>query len=135
MNKTTIITIIFSILLFVSYTYAEEHTIQLICKYTHTINEDGSKCRKSGEDLVTINYSDYGLAVIKKQGLEAMFIGTITDEEIHGKTKYKIQGTTIQQTILIYRSTGDFEITFKNIGSERGLTHYGTCKPLAEEKF
>lgn len=135
MRKISTIATIFFVLLFVFETYAEANTIRLICQYSHTIEADGKSSGTSGEDLVTVNYSDTGEAIIKKQGLGARFIGTITDEEIKGKTAYKISGTTIQQTIVINRYTGAFEITFEIVGSERGLIHYGTCEPVAKKKF
>ena len=135
MKKTSIIITIFLTLLFVFETYAEENTIRLICKYSHTIEADGSSSGTSGEDLVTVSYSDNGAAIIRKQGLGAEFKGTISDEEIQGKTEYKISGSTIQQTIVINRYTGAFEITFKIIGSEGGLIHCGTCEPVAKKKF
>jgi hypothetical protein len=135
MKKTSIIAAIFLTLLFVFETYAEENTIRLICKYSHTIEADGRSSRTSGEDLVTVTYSDNGDAIIIKQGLEAEFNGTISDEEIQGKTEYKISGSTIQQAIVINRYTGAFEITFKIIGSEGGLIHCGTCEPVAKMKF
>ena len=135
MKKTIILTSIFLTLLLVFETYAEENTIRLICKYSHTIEADGSISRTSGEDLVTVNYSDSGAAIIKKQGLGAEFKGTISNEEIEGKTEYEISGSIIQQTIVINRYTGAFEITFKIIGSEGGLIHCGTCEPVAKKKF
>lgn len=135
MKKTSIIAAIFLTLPFVFETYAEENTIQLICKYSHTIEVDGRSSGTSGEDLVTVNYSDNGEAIIRKQGLGAEFSGTISDEQIQGKTEYRISGSTIQQTIVINRYTGAFEITFKIIGSEGGLIHCGTCELVAKRKF
>lgn len=135
MKKTSIITAIFITLLFVFETYAGENTIRLICKYSHTIKADGRSSGTSGEDLVTVNYSDNGEAIIRKQGLGAEFNGTISDEVIQGKTEYKMSESTIQQTIVINRYTGAFEITFKIIGSEGGLIHCGTCESVAKKKF
>lgn len=135
MKKTSIITAIFITLLFVFETYAGENTIRLICKYSHTIKADGRSSGTSGEDLVTVNYSDNGEAIIRKQGLGAEFNGTISDEVIQGKTEYKMSESTIQQTIVINRYTGAFEITFKIIGSEGGLIHCGICESVAKKKF
>jgi hypothetical protein len=73
--------------------YAAESTIRLICKYSHTINDEGKSSGTSGEDLITIHYSENGVAVIKKQGqgLGAEFIGTITEEQIYGEKNIKLQ--------------------------------------------
>ena len=135
MKKTRIISVILLTLFFVLEAHAERNTIRLICKYSHTINTEGKSSGTSGEDLITVNYSDNGDAIIKKQGLGAEFTGTITDEEVYGKTEYKISGSTIQQTLMINRYTGAFEITFEIIGSKGGLIHYGICELVTKQKF
>jgi len=135
MKKPSIIAAVFFTLIFGFQTYAEENTIRLICKYSHTIEADGTSSRTTGEDLVTVNYSDNGVAIIKKQGLGAEFIGTISDEKIQGETEYEISGSKIQQTIVINRYTGTFEITFHIIGAKGGLIHCGICEPVAKKKF
>lgn len=135
MKITSIITIILLTLFFVLKAHAEQNTIRLICKYSHTINAEGEISGTSGEELITVNYSDNGDAIIKKQGLGAEFIGTISDEEIYGKTEYGISGRTFQRTLRINRFTGALEITFEIIGSKGGLIHYGICEPVTKKKF
>lgn len=56
MQKIITIAAIFFTLLFVFEVYANEDTIRLICKYSHTIEADGISSSTSGEDLVTVNY-------------------------------------------------------------------------------
>ena len=135
MKITPIIISVFLTLFFVYEGHAEPNTIRLICKYSHTIDADGSSSRTSGEDLVTVNYTDNGDATIKKQGLGAEFVGKISDEEIYGETTYEISELTFHQTLRINRYTGAFEITFKTIGSEDGLIHCGICEPITKKKF
>jgi hypothetical protein len=134
-KKFTIIAIFLS-LFFVIESYADQNTLRLICKYSHTVDADGKSTPSSGEDLITVNYSDNGEAIIIKQGLGAEFKGTISDEKIYGKTEYKMSELKIQQTILINRYTGACEITFEVVGSSQsGLIHYGTCEPVSKKKF
>jgi len=132
--KPSIITVIFT-LFFVLEVHAEQNTIRLICNYSYTIDAEGKSSKTSGEDLITVKYSDNGEAIIKKQGLGAVFIGTVSDEEIYGKTEYEISGFAIQQTLMINRYTGAFEITFKKVGSEGGLIHCGICELVTKKKF
>lgn len=135
MIKKLIIIAISLSLFFVTESYAEQNTIRLICKYSHTVDGDGKSSPTSGEDLITVNYSNNGEAIIIKQGLGAEFKGSISDEEIRGQTEYKLSNSTIQQTLLINRYTGACEITFKIVGSESGLVHYGTCQTVTKKKF
>lgn len=115
--------------------WADDAVIRLVCRYSYTIDEKGVKSGTTGEDLVTVKYSQNGKATIKKQGLEAEFYGTIFDEEIVGETNYKIQGTTYHQELRINRYTGEFEITFGVLGKKGGLIHYGKCSPTTEKLF
>jgi S1-C subfamily serine protease len=110
-------------------------TFLLICKYSHTIEADGRISKSSGENLVTVNYTDDGDATIKKQDLGAEFLGKISDEEIYGETTYKISELTLYQTLRINRYTGAFEVTYKTMGSEGGLIHCGICEPITKKKF
>ena len=136
MKMTPIIISVFLTLFFSYEGHAESNTIRLICKYSHTFDADWTSSRTSGEDLVTVNYTDNGEATIKRQGLGAEFVGKISDEEIYGETAYKIQGLTFHETLRINRYTGAFEITFKIIGgSKGGLIHSGTCEPISVKKF
>jgi hypothetical protein len=114
---------------------AAENTIRLICKYSHTIDDQGKSSGTSGEDLITVKYSSNGKAVIKKQDLGAEFTGTVNEEQISGETRYKMQDSVFHQTLLINRYTGTFEITFGIEGKNGGLIHYGKCKPATEILF
>ena len=111
---------------------SKKNKIRLSCKYSHTIDEKGDK-DTSGEDLITVIYTDDGEAVIKKEGLGALFEGTITDDEIKGTTEYKIQKVECEETIVINRYTGSFNINMK-IG-DSGMVHFGTCEAVTEQKF
>jgi hypothetical protein len=136
--KPIIATITFLSIFLAFETYAEEKTIRLVCKYSHTIDgDDGKKHESSGESLVTVSYLESGKATIKKQGLGAKFSGTISSEEIRGETEYELTGPTsrFRETILINRYTGAFEFTFKTVGSKRILIHCGFCEPIAERRF
>ena len=112
----------------------EINTIRLICKYSHTIDENGKSSRTSGEDLVTVHFTDSGDAYIKVGVLGAVFIGTISDEEIYGETTYSIKAQTYYQTLTINRYTGAFQNTFR-VNESGGLIHYGNCKSVTEKKF
>ena len=114
---------------------ADENTIRLICKYSHTIDDQGKSSDTSGEDLITVKYSSDGKAIIKKQDLGAEFTGTVNEEQISGETRYKIQDSIFHQTLLINRYTGAFEITFGVEGKKAGLIHYGNCKPALKKLF
>jgi|LGVF01.1.fsa_nt_gb hypothetical protein len=136
MKKASIIIPIFLTMFFVLKAHAEQNTIRLICKHSHTIDAtNGKSSGTTGEDLVTVKYLDNGDAIIRKEGLGAVFIGTISDEKIYGETEYEISGSKIQQTIMINRYTGAFEITFKITGSDGGLIHCGTCEQVVKKKF
>lgn len=135
MKKASIIMVILLTIFFVLEAHAERITIRLICKYSHTIDEEGKSSGTSGEDLVTINYSNNGDAIIKKQGTGALFTGMISDEEIQGKTEFDILDSKIQETIVINRYTGAFVMTFKVIGPTGGIVHFGSCEPIKKKKF
>ena len=138
MKKASVIIPIVLAMLFGLEAHGEQGTIQtirLICKYSQTIDgTNGKSSGTSGEELVTVAYSDDGTAAIKKEGVGALFIGTISDEKIYGETEYEISGSKFQQTIMINRYTGAFEITFIT-GSGGGLIHYGTCEKTVKKKF
>ncbi len=135
-NRILILTILLACLL-PRESYAEQNTIHLICKYSHTYDgHDDKTTPTSGEDLFTVTYLDSGEATIKKEGLGAPFKGVVSDEEIYGHTEYKIQNLTIQQTLLINRYLGKIEITFNTIGSKNsGLIHFGSCQLIKDRKF
>lgn len=114
---------------------ANETVIRLICKYSYTIDDKGIKSGTTGEDLITVKYSEDGQATIKKQGLGAEFYGKMSDEQIVGETTYKIQELTFHQELRINRYTGALEITFGVPGKGAGLIHYGKCTPATEKLF
>jgi hypothetical protein len=134
--KVALSIVIIAIILVVPFELAAaQKTIRLICKYTHTIDDQGKTTGTSGEDLVTVDYSENGSAIIKKQGLGAEFSGTVNEEEIRGETRYKIQSLVFHQTLTINRYTGAFEITFGVEGEKAGLIQYGKCKPETQRLF
>jgi hypothetical protein len=136
MRNTTIIMVIILTIFFVFEAHAEQNAIRLICKYSHTIDAAGKSSRTTGEELITVRFSDNGNARIKKQRLGAEFIGKISDKEIYGETEYSFSGSglTYRETLRINRYTGAFENTF-NINKSKGLIHYGNCKPVTQKKF
>lgn len=113
---------------------AAQKTIRLICEYTHSI-DGGKSIDISGEDLITINYSEGGRAVIEKTGFGGEFVGTLSEEQIYGVSKFKMKDLTARQTLTINRFTGAFEITFFIEGSKGSLVQYGKCKPATEKLF
>lgn len=134
MRHKCIITAIFLTFFFILKAHAEQNTIHLICKYSHTIDNEAKSSRTSGETFITVKSRDNGIVIINKQGLGAEFIGKITDEEIYGETEYTVSGAAYQQTLSINRYTGAFEETFTIKGSG-GLIHHGNCELLTEKKF
>ena len=112
-----------------------DNSIRLICKYTHSIDEKGQPSGTSGEDLITIHYTDTGRATIQKQDLGAKFYGTINEENIYGETQYKLRDSIVHQTIEINRYTGAFQITFNIDGKKGSLAQYGKCVPARKKLF
>jgi hypothetical protein len=135
MKTTSIITAIFLTLFFVLEANAEQDTIRLICKYSYTWNNDGKVSETSGENLITVSYSEKGKATIKKEGLGAEFTGTISDEEIYGRAEYTLGSSPICEILKINRYTGAFSIIIEWIGSREGLVQNGTCTPVTKRKF
>ena len=115
--------------------WSKDNTIQLTCRHSYTIDENGVKSKTTGEDLLTVKPSKHGKAIIKKQGLPAEFHGTISDEGIAGETSYKIQGVTYHQELRINRYNGEYAITFGILGKKSGLIHYGKCSTATEKLF
>ena len=110
-------------------------TIRLICKYSNTVDKQGNSRETTGENLVTVTYSDNGKAIIKKDDLGAEFIGTISEEKIYGETNYQIQNSMFYQTLIINRYTGAFEITFRITGKSDGIVHYGKCEKATNKLY
>lgn len=135
MKKTLSLLIFTAVLIAPLALRAEENTIRLICKYSHTIDDQGQSSGTSGEDLITVVYSKNGSAVIKKQDLGAEFTGIVNEEEIQGETRYKIQDSIFYQALLINRYTGAFQITFGVEENKGGLIHYGKCKQATDKLF
>lgn len=118
-----------------SYVIAELQTIRLICTYSHTLNLEKNETKVTGgEYLVTVHQDKDGTAVIKKDDLDAEFIGEVTEEYITGKADYKIQDINVKQSLSINRYTGFFEVSFELPNKSGGLIHYGNCN-IAKEKL
>ena len=133
MKKYISITVIILSLLLPIPSIASDNTIRLICAYDYTIDQNAERSPTSGESLFTINYTNQGSATIKKQDLGALFYGTVTEEQIYGKTRYKIQDKLFIQALTINRYTGSFELTFGT--KDSGLIHFGKCKQANDKLF
>ena len=112
---------------------ASEKTMRLICTFSHSIDQNSESSATSGNSLFTIKYTNKGSATIKKQDLDAIFYGTVTEEEINGETQYKIQDMLFVQTLNINRFTGSFSLSYGI--NESFILHFGTCKPANEKIF
>ena len=140
--KNTLLSLVALITLLVPLEFAAaQNIIRLICKYSHAIDNQGERTGVSGEDLITIDYSANGQAVIKTQGtnIDARFIGTISEEKIYGETTHTIEKDSFSQTyyrtLTINRYTGTLETTF-GVSEESWITlSYGKCKPVTEKLF
>lgn len=108
--------------------------LKLICAYSYTVDAKGQSNSTTGEILLTVNKSGDGHAVIKKQGLGAEFVGSVSEDVIRGETAYQIQGVTYKETLDINRVTGAFTFTFGN-QSGAALVHHGTCRPASKPLF
>ncbi len=130
-NSIVIIILIFSVPFKV---LANQETIRLICEYSHTINQKGASSPTTGGELFTVNYSRNGKAQVKKQDLDPLFFGTITEEEIFAETYYKVQDISLYQILTINRYTGSLELRFGMPG-KGSIIHYGKCKTIANKLF
>jgi hypothetical protein len=114
---------------------AGKDTLRVICTLSHTIDQNGESSSTSGEYLVTITASESSEITIKKSDSDVLFNGKVTEEEIYGETRYKLQNSSIFETILINRYTGVLTSTFQAEGKKGGLIHYGKCRPAKEKLF
>lgn len=109
-------------------------SIRLICSYDYTINNKGERGGTSGEELFTVMPLERGLAIIRKQGLGAPFIGNISEEEIAGESTYDMSNVKVSEALVINRFTGEFQLSFKVVG-KGGLIHFGSCRAASERLF
>ncbi|KPK28722.1 MAG: hypothetical protein AMJ61_01460 [Desulfobacterales bacterium SG8_35_2] len=131
MKKTALLLIVTSLVIASS---ALGDTIRLTCKYSHSIDAQEEITEVSGEELITIKYSDNSQAIIKIQDKGTEYIGSVSAEEIVGEANYKIQGNIYYETLIIHRQTGAFRRTFGIVGGIDGIVYFGNCMPPATEK-
>ena len=107
-------------------------TIRLVCKISHSVDEKGYS-PTSGDNLLTVTFLDEGKATIRKQGLGAQFVASISKEMIVGHT---IWGGDLQvkESISINRFTGSFENNIQAKG-KAGLIFFGTCSLASRQLF
>ncbi len=110
------------------------NTIRLICKYSHTIDDQGKQSPTSGETLFTVVPLRDGKVTVQKQGLGAPFSGTLTEVEIAADVSYEIGNTTYAQSLVINRFTGELQITF-GVQGKAGLVHFGSCRQATKPLF
>ena len=126
------------LLIFISLVIASPvsgDTIRLTCKYSHSIDAQEDITEVSGEELITIKYSDNSQAIIKIQDKGTEYIGSVSEEEIVGETNYKIQDNTYYETLIINRHTGAFLRTSGIVGGIDGIVYFGRCTPGTAENI
>jgi hypothetical protein len=114
---------------------ADTKTIRIICTDEYLVDRNGKTIETSGDELITIQYTTNGAAHIKKQSIGALFVGTITDEEIHGITDYTAFNNNIRQEIIINRYTGKFTLISDYRNNNTSTMSTGTCRQTSEPKF
>lgn len=112
----------------------DSKTIRLICKYSHTIDDQGKQSATSGETLFTVLPLRDGQVTVQKQGLGAQFSGNMTVAEISADVIYEIDNTKYAQSLSINRFTGELQITFGAPG-KGGLVHFGSCRSATKPLF
>jgi hypothetical protein len=115
--------------------HSADNTLRLVCTYTQTVMADGRVSRTSGDDLVTVTYAANGRAIIRIQDVGAELIGTVTPEEISGETTYQLDSRIIRRGIWVNRYTGKFKSVFQYVDDGKGMTHYGSCRPVNQSLF
>ena len=134
--KTHILLLVTLILVSTSnLVFSDESIIHLNCVYDFTIDEKGQRVETSGEELFTIKSAGNNSIRIKKDDVDAEFIGIISDETIYGITQYKIDEIGIKQEFNVNRYNGKFSLTFESIETSNWLIYYGKCKKLVEKLF
>ena len=112
----------------------DSKTIRLICKYSHTIDDQGKQSATSGETLFTVVPLRDGQVSVQKQGLGAHFSGTMTDADISADVCYEIGTTKYAQSLTINRFTGELQISF-GVPGKGALVHFGSCRPATKPLF
>ncbi|MDR3502217.1 MAG: hypothetical protein P4L79_06500 [Legionella sp.] len=120
--------------------YGEENVIRLICETTHYTSASGKDLidkPASGKELITVYYHEDGTATITKKdtAFTLTYHGTISDEEIYGELNKKPSYPYDQESLVINRYTGEFEVS--QISKIQKLVYwwYGSCLPVTENKF
>jgi hypothetical protein len=109
---------------------SERLSIRLICKLDYTLDrENRERSEASGEELLAVSYALDGRAVLELQDLGADLLGTVTDDEIAGRTEYFVRGIHVRQEILIDRRTGSYRRTVA-VADGAGLFHFGDCREI-----
>ena len=111
--------------------------MRLVCALSYSLDETLKREPTSGEELVTINYSDDGRAGLKVAEWGDDSNGTVTAEEIAGEApEREINGRGLRQTVMIDRFTGEYRrsMFITHSTGDSSLLFFGECKP-AERKF
>jgi hypothetical protein len=108
--------------------------LRVICTLSYVIDQNGDSSIASGEYLVTVTASESGEITIKKSNTGQLFDGKVTEDEIYGETKYKVQDLLMNETILINRYTGVLKITFQ-VEGRKSFGHDGKCRPAKKKLF
>ncbi len=113
---------------------ANAETLRLICPYTYSIDAQAKQTPTSGDAFFTIDYDTKGVASIRKEGLGAIFTGTVSEDEIRGEAKYEIGELRITETLFINRYTGAMTLSH-SAPDGRGLIFYGKCRTAKDRLF
>ena len=117
-------------------TSSSKSELFLECEYRSTLDMGKMKTSETtGTKLIQVTPLKSGKATIKKEGLGAVFTGTISENEIYGEVNYQIQNSIYFESFRINRYTGLFENAF-SLATNRsdGLLHEGVCKE-AQKRF
>ena len=113
---------------------AGNDSLRVICTLSYVIDQNGDSSIASGEYLVTVTASESGEITIKKSNTGQLFEGKVTEDEIYGETKYKVQDLLMNETILINRYTGVLKNTFQ-VEGRKSFDHDGKCRPAKKKLF
>jgi hypothetical protein len=130
--KGRLILIVGGLLLLATDVHAE--TLRLMCTYLHTTDENGKAFPTEGDDLFTVTFDSSGRAQVKREGLGAVFLGTVSDEEIVADVTYDLQGASYAQHLVINRYSGKITLSY-GVAGKAGLTHFGKCRAADQRKF
>ncbi len=117
----------------ISTAQGDSTPIRLICKYSHTIDDQGTQSATSGETLFTVVSLRDSRITVQKQGLGAQFSGTMTDAELSADVSYEIGDIRHAESLTINRFTGALQIILR-IG-KGGLVQIGSCRSVTKPLF